>query len=77
MKLKPLPKAIIVGVVIAGAGFGVHKAMESGYFKPKATIDPRFFDPSRLRLHVTISHEHNHAIGFAILERLVFQAVRA
>ena len=39
MKLKPLPKAIIVGVVIAGAGFGVHKAMESGYFKPKATIE--------------------------------------
>ena len=45
--------------------------------KPKATIEPRFFDPGRLWLHLTITHERNHAIGFAILERLVFQAVRA
>ena len=38
MKLKPLPKAILVGVVLLGLGFGVHTAMNMGYFKSKATI---------------------------------------
>lgn len=38
MKLKTLPKAIIVGVILLGAGFGVHIAMNAGYFKPKASL---------------------------------------
>ena len=38
MKLKPLPKAILVGVVLAGLGFGIHTAMNMGYFKSKPTI---------------------------------------
>jgi holo-[acyl-carrier protein] synthase len=41
---------------------------------PKATLDPRFFDPGRMRLHVTITHERSNAIAMAVLERLVFQA---
>lgn len=39
MKLKPLPKAIIVAVVLAGVGYGIHTAMNNGYFKPRATIE--------------------------------------
>jgi len=39
MKLKPLPKAILVAVVLAGVGFGVHTAMNKGYFKSRATIE--------------------------------------
>ena len=41
---------------------------------PKATLDPRFFDPGRMRLHITISHERSHAVAVAVLERLVFQS---
>lgn len=41
---------------------------------PKATVDSRDFDPVRLRLHVSISHERTHATAVAILERLTMQA---
>lgn len=39
MKLKPLPKAILVAVVLGGIGFGVHTAMNKGYFNSKATVE--------------------------------------
>ncbi|HWD37433.1 MAG TPA: holo-ACP synthase [Fimbriimonas sp.] len=41
---------------------------------PRATIRSANFDPGRLKIHVSISHERNHAIATAILERIVFQA---
>jgi holo-[acyl-carrier protein] synthase len=41
---------------------------------PKAIIRSPHFDPGRLRILVTISHERQHAIGMAVLERIVFQA---
>ncbi|WP_407306580.1 OmpA family protein [Acinetobacter sp.] len=39
MKLKPLPKALLVLTVIGGLGYGAHFAMNKGYFKPKSTIE--------------------------------------
>lgn len=39
MKLKPLPKAIIIAGILGVIGFGAHYAMNAGYFKPKATIE--------------------------------------
>jgi holo-[acyl-carrier protein] synthase len=41
---------------------------------PKATIRSAHYDPGRLRLHVSISHERGHAMAVAILERIVYQA---
>lgn len=41
---------------------------------PKAVVKSRHFDPRRLRLHVTITHERTHAAAVAVLERLVIQA---
>jgi len=37
-KLKAAPKAILIAAVLGIAGYGVHAAMNAGYFKPKATI---------------------------------------
>jgi holo-[acyl-carrier protein] synthase len=42
--------------------------------EPTAKVASRHFDPSRLRLRVSISHERNNAIAIAILERVVIQA---
>jgi holo-[acyl-carrier protein] synthase len=41
---------------------------------PKAHITSEHFDPGRLRVHVSISHEREHAIGMAVLERVVYHA---
>ena len=41
---------------------------------PKARISSEQFDPGRLRIHVTITHERGMAAAVAILERLVYQA---
>ena len=41
---------------------------------PHASIRSPHFDPGRLRIHVSISHERNQAIAMAILERIVYQA---
>lgn len=41
---------------------------------PRVEIQSPHYDPGRLRIHVSISHERDHAIGFAVLERIVFQA---
>jgi len=39
MKLKPLPKAILIGGIVIGLGFGVNAALNKGYFKSRATIE--------------------------------------
>lgn len=39
MKLKPLPKAIAVGVVLVGAAYGANYAMNAGYFKGKPKVE--------------------------------------
>ncbi len=41
---------------------------------PRAAVRSVHFDPSRLRIHISISHERAHAVAVAVLERLVFQA---
>lgn len=41
---------------------------------PKAEINSAHFDPGRLKLKITISHERSYATAVAILERVVFQA---
>lgn len=41
---------------------------------PRAVVTSHHFDPVRLRLHVSISHERTHAVAIAVLERLVYQA---
>jgi holo-[acyl-carrier protein] synthase len=41
---------------------------------PKVVIRSPHFDPGRLRILVSISHERQHAIGMAVLERTVFHA---
>ncbi len=41
---------------------------------PKVTVASRDFDPVRLRIHVSISHERTHAVAVAVLERLTMQA---
>lgn len=41
---------------------------------PSATIRSASFDPGRLRVHVSITHEKTHAAAVAILERIVYQA---
>ena len=42
---------------------------------PHAHITSPHFDPGRLRIHVSISHERKNAVGIAVLERIVIQAV--
>lgn len=39
MKLKPLPKAILVLGVVAVVGYGIHTAMNKGYFSTRATVE--------------------------------------
>lgn len=41
---------------------------------PKVRIANPNFDPVRLRIHVSITHERDHAAAVAVLERLVMQA---
>lgn len=40
---------------------------------PRVKIDNPSFDPGRLRVHVSITHERQHAAAVAVLERLVMQ----
>lgn len=42
--------------------------------QPRAVIRSGHFDPKRLRLTLTITHERSHAAAVAILERLIVQA---
>jgi OOP family OmpA-OmpF porin len=51
MKLKILPKAIIIAVLLGGIGYGAHVAMNKGYFKPKATIEASI--PDKIDLPTT------------------------
>lgn len=37
-KLKTAPKAILVGVILAGVGYGINYGMNAGYLKPKPTV---------------------------------------
>ena len=41
---------------------------------PRAEINSAHFDPGRLKLRMTISHERHYATAVAIVERVVFQA---
>jgi holo-[acyl-carrier protein] synthase len=41
---------------------------------PRATIDSHHFDPGRLRLKLSITHERSFAAAVALVERLVYQA---
>jgi holo-[acyl-carrier protein] synthase len=41
---------------------------------PRVVVRSPYFDPGRLRLMVSISHEREHAVAMAVLERIVFQA---
>jgi holo-[acyl-carrier protein] synthase len=41
---------------------------------PRAVVRSPYYDPSRLKLHVTISHERTNAIGIAVLERVEVHA---
>lgn len=36
--------------------------------RPTVRVSPRVLDPTRYRLHVSISHERSHAVAVAILE---------
>ncbi len=40
---------------------------------PHVTITNPGFDPVRLRIHVSITHERDHAAAVAVLERLTMQ----
>ncbi len=40
---------------------------------PKVTISNPNFDPGRLRIHVSITHEKDHAAAVAVLERITMQ----
>lgn len=40
---------------------------------PRVTIEHSSFDPVRLRIHVSITHERTHAAAVAVLERLAMQ----
>jgi holo-[acyl-carrier protein] synthase len=44
---------------------------------PRVKIDSPNFDPVRLRIHVSITHERSHAAAVAVLERLMMQAPHA
>ena len=41
---------------------------------PRVTIHSGLFDPGRLRILVSITHERSHAAAVATLERIVYQA---
>jgi holo-[acyl-carrier protein] synthase len=40
---------------------------------PHVKVDSPSFDPVRLRIHVSITHERDHAAAVAVLERIVMQ----
>jgi holo-[acyl-carrier protein] synthase len=40
---------------------------------PKVTVKSPDFDPVRLRIHVSITHERDHAAAVAVLERIAMQ----
>jgi len=40
---------------------------------PKVTITNPSFDPGRLRIHVSITHDREHAAAVAVLERITMQ----
>ena len=42
--------------------------------QPRAKVASRHFDPVRLKLKVSISHEKSNAVAVAVLERLVIHA---
>ncbi len=42
--------------------------------QPHVTIRSALYDPGRLRIRVSITHERTHAAAVAILERIVYQA---
>jgi len=42
--------------------------------QPRVIVRSSHFDPKRLRLTVTITHERTHAASVAILERVIVQA---
>jgi holo-[acyl-carrier protein] synthase len=42
--------------------------------QPHAKVASHHFDPNRLRLKISITHERKSAVAVAILERLAFQA---
>lgn len=54
MKLKPLPKAILVLAVVGGLGFGVHTAMNKGYFSTKPTVEASI--PDRIDLPTAVTN---------------------
>lgn len=41
---------------------------------PRVTIDSAHYDPRRLRIHVSITHERTHAMAVAVLERTLMQS---
>jgi phosphopantetheine--protein transferase-like protein len=41
---------------------------------PRAEIKSAHYDPGRLKLKITISHERSYATAVAIVERVVYQA---
>ena len=41
---------------------------------PRVQVKSPHFDPGRLRIQVSITHERTHAAAVAILERIVYQA---
>ncbi|HSI73122.1 MAG TPA: holo-ACP synthase [Fimbriimonas sp.] len=41
---------------------------------PTVTINSSQYDPGRLKLKVSITHERNYAAAIALVERLVYQA---
>lgn len=40
---------------------------------PQVHLHHPDFDPGRLRIHVSISHERRHAVAVAVVDRLVMQ----
>ncbi len=42
--------------------------------QPHAKVASNHFDPKRLRLKVSITHERTNAVAVAVLERVVMQA---
>ncbi len=60
--------------------FGLPLAWQEVEILPSPTGAPQVimhghqFDPGRLRIHVSITHERNHAAAVAVLERIVRQS---
>ena len=50
------------------------EVLPSAYGAPKATVRSVQFNPSRMRLHVTITHERTHAAAVAVVERVLHQS---